>query len=88
MKIVYHKFFEKSYWKLDLKIRDKFKEILRIFIDNPFDSKLNNHALLGNYKWYRSINITWDYRAVFQELSNWKYEFVKFIKIWTHSQLY
>lgn len=50
MKIVYHKFFEKSYWKLDLKIRDKFKEILRIFIDNPFDSKLNNHALLGNYK--------------------------------------
>jgi hypothetical protein len=56
---------------------------------NPFLVELNNHELnWKKYIWCRSINITWDYRAVFKELSNKNYEFVEFIYIWTHSELY
>jgi mRNA-degrading endonuclease YafQ of YafQ-DinJ toxin-antitoxin module len=55
---------------------------------NPLKSELNNHALNWAYKWYRSINISWDFRAIFREYPNWTYEFIEFIDIWTHSQLY
>jgi len=80
--------FIKSYKKLDRKIQDKFDEIFLIFKTNPFEKSLRNHSLTWEYLWYRSIDITWDYRAVFKEYPNWTYEFVDFIDIWTHSQLY
>lgn len=82
------KSFDKSYKKLDLKIKNKFKERLKIFVKNPFDKILDNHALTWNYKGHRSIDITWDFRAIFKEYPDWTYEFVEFIDIWTHSQLY
>ena len=88
MKISYHKIFVKDYKKINFKIRDKFKDRLRLFIDNPFAKELNNHKLNWKYNWLRSINITWDYRAIFKEYPNWTYEFVEFLNIWTHSQLY
>lgn len=68
--------FIKSYEKLNRKIQDKF------------DKSLRNHTLTWEYLWYRSIDITWDYRVIFKEYPNWTYEFVDFIDIWTHSQLY
>ena len=88
MRIKYVKTFLKSYNKLDQKIKDKFDEKLMLFWKNPFERILNNHALTWKYTWFRSINITWDYRAIFQELWEWKYEFIAFIDIWTHSDLY
>ncbi len=88
MKINRKKRFIKSFKKLDRKIQDKFIEVLISFTKNPFEEKLNNHSLKWEYQWLRSINVTWDYRAIFKELSNWKYEFIDFIDIWTHSQLY
>ncbi|MDD4530913.1 MAG: hypothetical protein PHO80_05195 [Candidatus Gracilibacteria bacterium] len=59
-----------------------------IFINNPFDKILNNHELLGQQKGNRSINITGDLRVIFKETSNGKYEFVEFINIGNHSDLY
>lgn len=88
MKIKFKKSFDKSKLKLDLKIRLKFNEKLVIFSKNPLDKILRNHALDWEYKWFRSIDITWDYRAIFREYPNGTYEFVDFIDIWTHSQLY
>ena len=88
MKVKKVKKFIKSYNKLSYKIRLKFDEKLIIFMENPFLESLNNHSLKGDFLWFRSINITWDYRAIFREYPNWKYEFVDFIDIWTHSQLY
>ncbi len=82
------KSFDKSYSKMDTKIKIKFKEKLKIFENNPFNKNLNNHSLNWEYEWCRSIDITWDFRAIFKELSSWKYEFIEFINIWTHSQLY
>lgn len=80
--------FIKSYEKLNRKIQDKFDESFLIFIKSPFDKNLRNHTLTWEYLWYRSIDITWDYRVIFKEYPNWTYEFVDFIDIWTHSQLY
>jgi len=88
MKIKKTKKFIKSYNKLSEKIKLKFDRKLFIFIENPFDERLWNHWLNWKYLWFRSIDVTWDYRAIFREYPNWKYEFVDFIDIWTHSQLY
>ena len=80
--------FIKSYVKLNRKIQDKFDEIFLIFLNNPFDERLRNHALNWEYKWFRSIDISWDFRVIFREYPNGTYEFVEFVDIWTHSQLY
>lgn len=88
MIIKYVKSFDKAYKKLDKKIQSKFDEKVATFIQNQFENSLNNHTLTWIYKWFRSINITWDFRAIFREYPSWTYEFVEFIDIWTHSQLY
>ncbi len=82
------KSFLKSYLKLTKKLQNKTDSTLITFSKNPFEKKLENHALNWEYEWCRSLNITWDYRIVFRELSDWKYEFIELLKIWTHSQLY
>ena len=88
MKILFKKSFDKSKQKLPLSVRKKLTERLFLFEENPFSDLLHNHALKGEYLGYRSINITGDFRAIFRELSDGKYEFVEFVDIGTHSQLY
>lgn len=69
------------YQKLPRNIQDKFGEALYIFEDDIFDVRLRNHALTGEYIGSRSIDITGDYRAIFREYPEGKYEFVEFRKI-------
>jgi len=88
MIIKFAKKFDKSYHKLPIKIQDKFNEKLILFEEDKLNILLNNHGLSWKLKWLNSINVTWYYRAIFKESSNWEYEFVEFINIWTHSQLY
>lgn len=88
MKIKLSKKFIKSYEKLDWKIQDKTDKTLILFWKNPFDEALRNHSLLWKYEWCRSIDVTWDFRIIFIEKSNNKYEIIELINIWTHSQLY
>lgn len=51
---------------------------------NEFDPLLNNHALGGKYAGFRSINITGDLRVLYKKNG----EFVIFVKIDSHSNLY
>lgn len=88
MKIIFKKSFDKQKKKLPLKIRNQLTKRLLLFIESPFNTLLHNHSLQGHYSGYRSINITGDYRAIFTELSEGRYEFVEFSKIGTHSELY
>jgi addiction module RelE/StbE family toxin len=88
MDIQYKKKFVKNFDKLSSKLQSKTIANIKIFQKNPFDRVLDNHALTWEYAGCRSINITGDYRAIFKDLSSWKYEFVEFINVWTHSQLY
>ena len=85
MKIDYHKKFYKTFDKLPIKIQEKFYERLRIFSQNQFNTVLNNHALTGEYRGYRSIDITGDLRAIFELIEK---DTSLFIMVDTHSNLY
>lgn len=88
MKIIETRKFIKSRKKLSKKLQIKLIEKIKIFKEDHFHPLLNNHWLAWNYNWLRSINITWDYRLIFRELSDWTYELVELIDIWSHSFLY
>jgi len=85
MQIISHRDFEKAVKKLTKPQQRRLKERLRLFASDPFDSVLNNHALKGKHKGYRSINITGDIRALYEPL---KEDASLFVAIGTHSELY
>lgn len=85
MRVLYHKNFNKEYKKLSFKVKEQFKIRLRLFLENPFNPLLDNHALHGKWINFRSINVTGDFRAIYKYLNN---DTVEFVIINTHSNLY
>ena len=85
MEIFLHRNFEKKYVKLRLSEKKKFRERRDIFLNNPYNPILNNHALGGKYQGIRSINITGDLRVVFSVIKD---DEMLFIDIDTHNNLY
>jgi addiction module RelE/StbE family toxin len=85
MNILLHKNFEKSYKKLKPGEKSMFKERRNLFMHDPFNPLLNNHALKGRYKGYRSINITGDLRVLYKKETE---SAVRFYIIDTHNNLY
>lgn len=85
MNIKTTKYFDKKFNKLSKKIKEAFKKRISIFISDQFDVRLNNHRLFGSLNNYRSINITGDYRFIYEEIS---YNLFLLIDIDTHSELY
>ena len=85
MKTRFHKKFRKMLQRLPKKIQDKFFERLELFADTPFHPILNNHSVEPTYPNWRSINVTGDYRALFEVKVG---EIALFMKIGTHSELY
>ncbi len=84
MIIYLHKNFIRGYKKITKNQKIKFKERRNLFIQDEFNPILNNHALTGKYKGYRSINVTGDLRVVFKRTEN---EAI-FTIIDSHSNLY
>ena len=84
MQILFHKNFKKQATKFK-SLKTKIDQRLLLFMEDPFDPILNNHALIGEYKGYRSINITSDYRAIYEEIREGMAFFVTIDK---HSNLY
>ena len=84
MRVVFHKNFEKQYKKLGA-VQKKFDQRLLLFMKNPFHPILRNHSLSGKYRGYRSINVTGDYRAVYEPVGR---DLAHFILVDTHSSLY
>ncbi|MCR4280877.1 MAG: type II toxin-antitoxin system YafQ family toxin [Candidatus Kaiserbacteria bacterium] len=77
--------FKKKTDKLPKKIRLALAERLRLFAYNPFDPALNNHKLHGERRHQRSINITGDWRLIFEQYDE---NTVRLIDIDTHPNLY
>lgn len=88
MIIRYSPLFFKTLKKLDVRIRKSFKEKILLFAKNPNDPQLNNHLLKREYQGLRSIDITADWRAVYQEKHEGGKETAYFVLIGTHKQLY
>ena len=85
MKIFLHKNFVKKYAKLRRNEKARFKERRNLFLEDPYDPLLNNHALIGKYTGCRSINVTGNLRVVYDIIDE---DSVLFIDIDTHSNLY
>lgn len=85
MEIKLHKKFIKQYQKLKESEQKKFKERRDIFLQNEFDTSLNNHQLKGGYLGCRSINVTGDLRVIYKRIDN---KTVLFVTIDSHSNLY
>jgi addiction module RelE/StbE family toxin len=67
------------------KIKITFSKRLEIFKESPYNPPLNNHSLTGNYKGFRSINATGDWRALYIQIHK---EEVIFVMLGKHSKLY
>ncbi len=85
MQFIYSRQFKKQFLRLPAKIQNTAKERLKLFSQNQYHSFLNNHHLSGKYEDYKSINITGDYRVIFQKMND---ELYYLIAIGTHDQLY
>lgn len=88
MKVYFDAEFYRRYKKVDVRIQKSVDERIRIFRKNPIDPQLNNHPLHEPYQGYRSIDITADYRAIYEEFQEDDEEIVYFTTIGTHEELY
>ena len=84
MKISLSRKFEKMFKKCPSKIRSRCLKRLKMFDKDKHNPLLNNHALWGKLNGFRSINISGDYRVIFEEKS----DEITLIAIGTHSQLF
>ena len=77
--------FTKKIKKLPTKIYDALKERAALFKSDPYHPLLNNHKLTGERRHQRSINITGDWRLIFEQYDE---NTVRLLDIDTHSNLY
>lgn len=87
MKIIWNRNFDKHYKNRVLpykKINLKFKERIRIFINNPKDPVLKDHQLAGKLRTYRAFWIAGDLRVVYKIQNETFY----FYDIGSHNQVY
>ena len=85
MIIIPTKYFKKKVSKLPKPIKLKLAKRIHLFMSEPKNIILNNHQLNGKYSGYRSINVTGDYRMIFEELKDGS---IRLIDIDTHPKLY
>ena len=85
MQIVFHRDFLKRYKKFPQQEKQQIEKKLHMFMKNPFHESLNNHRLKGVLGRYRSINISGDVRAIYEQIDE---DTAFFITLGTHSELY
>lgn len=71
-----------------VEIKIAFREAFELFLENPTHSQLRNHPLKEKYSGYRSIDVTGDWRAIFQVRESKTRIIVTFHILGTHIQLY
>ncbi len=85
MKILTHKKFDKAFKKMPNSLRKNFTGKIDLLKSNSTDKRLNNHALTGKYLGCRSIDISGDWRVVYEQINPLT---IRLLIIGTHSQLY
>lgn len=85
MRIVFGRKFKKQYAKLSPKLQNQCDERLRLFMVDKYHPRLRLHPLKGEFLGCFSMDITGDFRIVFEAQSN---DVVLLIAIGTHSELY
>jgi addiction module RelE/StbE family toxin len=85
MTIQFHRLFKKRYKKIPAKIQRQIDIRLRLFSQSQFHPLLNNHPLTGDRQGQWSINITGNWRAIYEFKNK---NTVVFVDINTHNNLY
>lgn len=88
MKVRYDPDFFPLYRKANVRIQNSFDRKLRIFIKDPHNLELKNHALEREWEGFRSININADWRAIYKEIKIGKETIAYFVAIGTHEEFY
>jgi len=78
----YSSHFRKSLRKLDPPLQKKARDKLRLFLQNPFDPRLDTHKLSGRLKNYWSFSVTTQHRILFEFIRD---EVIGLVDIRTHS---
>jgi addiction module RelE/StbE family toxin len=87
MRIKYHRNFKKSYKKRvfpNKKLVDKFKQRLKLRVDNPAAAILKDHQLVGKLSQYRAFSVTGNVRVVYK-IEN---KTLHLYDVGTHNQVY
>ncbi len=87
MKVEFHKTFVKNFNKRfssNPKIKAKFFQKTKLFVQNPAHPALKNHALRGKKLGLRAFSITRDIRVVYYVKENTAF----FLDIGIHNQVY
>lgn len=85
MRIKFRKSFVRMLDKAPVKIRAAFYRKIEIFQSDPFCPALRNHKLAGRLNGCRSIDITGDWRAIYEDEDR---DLVIFLLLGTHGTLY
>ncbi len=88
MKLVYDPLFVKQVKKVNVRVRRSTKHKLLIFAQDPDSPELNNHSLSREWEGHRSIDITSDYRAIFEEVEIDGETVAYFVALGSHKVLY
>jgi addiction module RelE/StbE family toxin len=88
MRVRYTTEFYKLYKKSDVRIRNAVDRKIEIFQKDHLNSELNNHPLRDEYEGFSSIDITNDYRAVYEEVKAGDETIAYFFLLGTHKELY
>jgi addiction module RelE/StbE family toxin len=85
MNVFTSRVYDKKLKKLDKKISTALDGRLELFMRTPFHVLLDNHALTGDREGQRSINVTGDWRVIFEQLDA---DTVRLLDVDTHHNLY
>lgn len=88
MRVKYSPLFLAKLKKVDVRIRKSLREKIAIFIKNPNDPELDNHPLRDEYLGGRGIDITADWRAVYEEIEEGDNTTAYFETFGTHDELF
>lgn len=85
LKADYHKDFKKDYRKLAKAMQERFKDKFMLFLKNPQDPTLQDHALKGLLKGKRAFSVTGDVRVIYRFIDK---DTLILLRIGTHNQVY
>lgn len=88
MKVRFDPDFVEMLKQVNVRIRKEFIKRIKIFGIDPDNPQLNNHPLREEWKGYRSIDITSDWRAIYSEKIEGEEIIAYFEALGTHEQLY
>jgi len=74
--------------KKDVRTRKSFKKALEIFFKDPYNLELDSHELKREWEGFRSIDVTTDLRAIYQEDKEGNEPVAYFVALDTHKVLY